>query len=180
MRFTLYFFIAAMTVAVPSVSMVGPTSLVLPPSAMITPSTSPPSKTFSTSSALVTEPLYLKSWSLSTGSSLPVEPMGVRSPAGSRHSALTGILRPRSWCVHSRPVRPVAPKTATDIEGWTRSALLQAAVVARISNFIAACRNAMQVLEAGYSCRNVREPPRDLGDGLRGFSKVLGTRPDLC
>ena len=40
---------AAMTVAVPSVSMVGPTSFVLPPSEMITPSTSPPSKTFSTS-----------------------------------------------------------------------------------------------------------------------------------
>ena len=78
-RFTSYFFIAAITVAVPvyfercvdgvegnqgrrvvpSVSMVGPTSFVLPPSEMITPSTSPPSNTFSTSAALVTEPLYL-------------------------------------------------------------------------------------------------------------------------
>ena len=33
----------------PSVSIVGPTSFVLPPSEMMTPSTSPPSKTFSTS-----------------------------------------------------------------------------------------------------------------------------------
>ena len=67
-RFTSYFFMAAMTVAVPvcferrwrrggtrtqcvvpSVNMVGPTSFVLPPSEMMTPSTSPPSKTFSTS-----------------------------------------------------------------------------------------------------------------------------------
>ena len=44
----------------PSVSIVGPTSFVLPPSEMITPSTSPPSKTFSTSAASVTEPLYLR------------------------------------------------------------------------------------------------------------------------
>ena len=69
MRLTSYFFIAAMTVAVPvcferrvdgvegiqgrrvapSVNIVGPTSFVLPPSEMMTPSTSPPSKTFSTS-----------------------------------------------------------------------------------------------------------------------------------
>ena len=58
-RFTSYFFIAAMTVAVPSVNMVGPTSFVLPPSEMMTPSISPLSKTFSTSAASVTEPLYL-------------------------------------------------------------------------------------------------------------------------
>ena len=58
-RLTSYFFMAAMTVAVPSVSMVGPTSFVLPPSEMMTPSTSPPSNTFSTSAAFVTEPLYL-------------------------------------------------------------------------------------------------------------------------
>ena len=43
----------------PSVSIVGPTSFVLPPSEIITPSTSPPSNTFSTSAAFVTEPLYL-------------------------------------------------------------------------------------------------------------------------
>mmetsp|Transcript_1829 Transcript_1829/g.5513 ORF Transcript_1829/g.5513 Transcript_1829/m.5513 type:complete len:319 (+) Transcript_1829:185-1141(+) len=122
MRFTSYFFIAAMTAAVPSVSIVGPTSLVLPPSEMITPSMSPPSKTFSTSDAEVTVPLYLNSLSLTTSSSLPVEPSGVSRFAGVRQSARTAIPRSSSWCVHSRPVKPVDPKTATAIEGAARRA----------------------------------------------------------
>ena len=58
-RFTSYFFMAAMTVAVPSVSIVGPTSFVLPPNEIMTPSISPLSNTFSTSAAFVTLPLYL-------------------------------------------------------------------------------------------------------------------------
>mmetsp|Transcript_25604 Transcript_25604/g.83952 ORF Transcript_25604/g.83952 Transcript_25604/m.83952 type:complete len:242 (+) Transcript_25604:168-893(+) len=119
-RLTSYFFMASMMMAEPSVSMVGPTSLVLPPSAMMTPSMSPDSKTFSTSAATSTEPLNLKSWSLVTASSLPAEPRGVSTFAGVRQSARTATPRSRSWCVHSRPVRPVEPKTAMLARGATR------------------------------------------------------------
>mmetsp|Transcript_12650 Transcript_12650/g.50816 ORF Transcript_12650/g.50816 Transcript_12650/m.50816 type:complete len:332 (-) Transcript_12650:129-1124(-) len=108
---------SSMTWRVPSASIVGPTSLVLPPSATMTPSTSPASNTFATSSALVTSPLYLKSISgdssgLSAAVS-PHDPSGVSSRAGSRHSARTFVPRSTSWYAHSRPVSPVAPKTAT-------------------------------------------------------------------
>lgn len=60
--------------------------------------------------------------SLTTSSSLPVEPSGVSRFAGVRQSARTAIPRSSSWCVHSRPVKPVDPKTATAIEGAARRA----------------------------------------------------------
>mmetsp|Transcript_5102 Transcript_5102/g.15108 ORF Transcript_5102/g.15108 Transcript_5102/m.15108 type:complete len:236 (+) Transcript_5102:158-865(+) len=132
-RLTLYFFMASMMHLVPSSSIVGPTSFVLPPSAIITPSTSPDSKTFSTSAAESTVPLNLNRLASSAGSSLPVEPSGVRSLAGSRQSARTAVPRARSWCVASRPVRPVAPKTATDIWVGARVGARRAAALARTS-----------------------------------------------
>ena len=67
MRLTSFAFIAAMMLAVPSCSIVAPTSLVLPPSATTTPVTPLPSKTLSTSALLVTEPCATVSLSEENG-----------------------------------------------------------------------------------------------------------------
>ena len=67
---------------------------------------------------------------------MPVEPSGVRSFEGSRQSARTGTPRSRSWWVHSRPVRPVAPNTATDMLVGARSAFVLRAAVARRRSFM--------------------------------------------
>ena len=67
-------------------------------------------------------------------SAMPQATQGAQAPkAAQRQSARTGTPRSRSWWVHSLPVRPVAPNTATDMRGGARSAF---AAVARRSNFI--------------------------------------------
>mmetsp|Transcript_265 Transcript_265/g.578 ORF Transcript_265/g.578 Transcript_265/m.578 type:complete len:264 (-) Transcript_265:16-807(-) len=115
-RFTPYFFIALITQVVPSVHMVGPTSLVLPPSAIMTPVTSWPSKTLSTSSCLVTSPTTTLAPSRGFPASAPPEPWGMTSLALLRTSVVTDpFLSP--WKTASLPTPPLPPNTAMDMRG---------------------------------------------------------------
>mmetsp|Transcript_8059 Transcript_8059/g.20614 ORF Transcript_8059/g.20614 Transcript_8059/m.20614 type:complete len:240 (+) Transcript_8059:513-1232(+) len=114
-RFTPYFFIALMMHAEPSVSIVSPTSLVLPPSAITTPVTSWPSNTLSTSAWLVTVPSTTLS---SVIGAPPASPrIGVVTRDLSRTSAVTFSPRAMAWEAASPPTPPVAPKTAMLMRG---------------------------------------------------------------
>mmetsp|Transcript_114350 Transcript_114350/g.198226 ORF Transcript_114350/g.198226 Transcript_114350/m.198226 type:complete len:208 (-) Transcript_114350:79-702(-) len=111
---TSFAFIASMMFAVPSCSIVFPTSLVLPPSATTTPVTPLPSKTFITSSLLVTLPLKTVSLSSLRGVPplSPPLPSGMFIFDGSRARHVTSSPRASAWYTASLPVPPVAPKTA--------------------------------------------------------------------
>mmetsp|Transcript_5377 Transcript_5377/g.18203 ORF Transcript_5377/g.18203 Transcript_5377/m.18203 type:complete len:206 (-) Transcript_5377:185-802(-) len=100
MRLTPRAFIERITLDVPSVSMVSPTSEVRPPSAITHPVTgsSASSKSASTSAALVTSPLHTRSMGEESGepAAAPPLPGGTHSLEGSRHSTLTRCPRSRA------------------------------------------------------------------------------------
>mmetsp|Transcript_6665 Transcript_6665/g.21049 ORF Transcript_6665/g.21049 Transcript_6665/m.21049 type:complete len:258 (-) Transcript_6665:108-881(-) len=97
-RFSPRAFISEMMAAVPSRSMVGPTSDVRPPSATttpLTPSSRAASKAAATSARLVTSPFTAVSFGLARRAPAagPPEPAGTESLDGSRHNATTDSPR---------------------------------------------------------------------------------------
>ena len=105
-------FMALMTLVVPSVSMVAPTSFVLPPRETTTPVVSFV-MTLATSSGLETFPRTTVRLGSETGapSFAPPVPGGWRILEGSRARTVTFAPRRSAWTTHSEPVPPVPPKT---------------------------------------------------------------------
>mmetsp|Transcript_8057 Transcript_8057/g.22211 ORF Transcript_8057/g.22211 Transcript_8057/m.22211 type:complete len:213 (+) Transcript_8057:345-983(+) len=115
-RFTSLDFMELMMLVVPSVSIVLPTSDVLPPRATTHPvmGSSAPSKTLDTSDALVTSPCTTRRRSEASlePAAAPPEPGGTTSLDGDRQSTLTLAPLSRAWYADSEPTPPVAPNTA--------------------------------------------------------------------
>merc|ERR1719491_1429811 len=113
-RFTPLAFMASMTATVPSVHIVSPTSLVLPPRAITTPSISPASNTFATSAAFVTSPpITVRLSSVNAFPALlPPDPSGIFRFDGLRVRPITLFPSFRAWYTHSDAVNPEAPNTA--------------------------------------------------------------------
>ena len=105
-------FMALMTLVVPSVSMVAPTSFVLPPRETTTPVVSFV-MTLATSAGLETFPRTTVRLGSETGapSFAPPVPGGWRILEGSRARTVTFAPRRSAWTTHSEPVPPVPPKT---------------------------------------------------------------------
>mmetsp|Transcript_189 Transcript_189/g.586 ORF Transcript_189/g.586 Transcript_189/m.586 type:complete len:225 (-) Transcript_189:94-768(-) len=105
-------FMALITFVVPSVSMVLPTSFVLPPSATTTPVVSPV-MTFATSAKEHTSPCTTVRLGSVTGvpSLAPPDPGGYTILLGVRASTVTLLPRFRACTTHSAPHPPVPPMT---------------------------------------------------------------------
>mmetsp|Transcript_151258 Transcript_151258/g.466533 ORF Transcript_151258/g.466533 Transcript_151258/m.466533 type:complete len:217 (-) Transcript_151258:123-773(-) len=140
-RFVPTFFMASMMLVVPSVSIVSPTSAVFPPKETRTPVVSDV-MTLATSSAFVTSPCMTVNFGSDKGPSAspPPDPFGTKSFDGSLARATTLSPLCNAWYTASRPVRPVAPKTARDARGGAtdglsgtraRTAALKTAALAR-------------------------------------------------
>eukprot|EP00982_Pelagococcus_subviridis_P004495 29202-Pelagococcus_subviridis.AAC.2 len=102
-----------MTLRVPSVSIVGPTSFVFPPSDTITPVVSFVMH-FATSAAFVTEPwitVRLRSAIGFPAFASPAVPGGCANFDGVRARTVTLEPRASAWTTHSDPVAPVPPMT---------------------------------------------------------------------
>jgi hypothetical protein len=105
---------ALMTFVVPSVSMVAPTSFVLPPRETTMPVVSFV-MTLATSAASETLPLTTVRLGSESGvpSAAPPVPGGVVIFEGSRARTVTLAPRLSAWTTHSEPVPPVPPRTTT-------------------------------------------------------------------
>ena len=107
-------FMALMTFVVPSVSMVAPTSFVLPPRETTMPVVSFV-MTLATSAASETLPRTTVRLGSESGvpSAAPPVPGGVVIFEGSRARTVTLAPRLSAWTTHSEPVPPVPPRTTT-------------------------------------------------------------------